>query len=195
MADKLSKTAQPATKKPAAKKPAAKKPAAATSRAAAVAAAAASATRSDPKERLAHAVDEAQARASAAGKVITEKAGEFKEKFSADAKVYGEQAREKAGELAEDGKARASDAIAGLGKVVAESSSMIDEKLGSKYGDYARTAARSLEETAAKLEAKDVAELGEDAREFVRKSPGVAIGAAAVAGFILARLFRGSRND
>ena len=33
-----------------------------------------------------------------------------------------------------------------------------------------------------------------DAREMVRKSPGVAVGIAAVAGFLLARLFRGSRD-
>jgi hypothetical protein len=33
--------------------------------------------------------------------------------------------------------------------------------------------------------------LGNDAREFVRKSPGTAVGLAALAGFLFARLFRG----
>ena len=59
-----------------------------------------------------------------------------------------------------------------------------------KYGDYARTASRTLQETAAKLDQKSVEELGEDAREFVRKSPAAAVGLAALAGFLLARLFR-----
>ncbi len=149
----------------------------------------------DAKARFASAVDEAKQGASAATKAVGEKASELRTKISADAKVYGGQAKEKAGELANDGKARASDAIASIGKAVADSSSVIDEKLGTKYGDYARTAARSLEETAAKIEAKDLNELGEDAREFVRKSPGVAIGVAAVAGFLLARVLKGSNND
>ena len=69
----------------------------------------------------------------------------------------------------------------------------IDEKVGEQYGDYARKASRSLQEASAKLEAKSVDEIGEDAREFVRKSPGTALGIAAIAGFIIARLFRGSK--
>ena len=40
------------------------------------------------------------------------------------------------------------------------------------------------------LDQKSVEELGEDAREFVRKSPAAAVGLAALAGFLLARLLR-----
>mgnify|MGYP000951480368 CR=1 FL=1 len=87
------------------------------------------------------------------------------------------------------------DAISSLGKIVSDNAGVIDEKLGTRYGDYARTAARSMQETAAKIEAKDLAELGEDAKEFVRKKPGVAIGIAAVVGFFVARLFRGGSSD
>ena len=107
-----------------------------------------------------------------------------------EAKVYGERARTRAGELATDGKAAASDAIASLGKTVGETAEQIDERFGEQYGDYARSASRTLAETSAKLEAKSVEEIGEDAREMVRKSPAVAVGIAAVAGFLLARLFR-----
>jgi hypothetical protein len=78
--------------------------------------------------------------------------------------------------------------------IVSDNAAVIDEKLGLKYGDYARKAASTLQDTAVRLDEKDLAELGEDAKEFVRKSPGVAIAGAAVAGFLLARLFRGS-ND
>ncbi|MFD2578619.1 hypothetical protein ACFSTD_08535 [Novosphingobium colocasiae] len=38
---------------------------------------------------------------------------------------------------------------------------------------------------------KSLDELGEDAVDFVRKSPGVAIGAAIAAGFMLGRMFKG----
>ena len=78
---------------------------------------------------------------------------------------------------------------------MADNADTIDEKLGTRYGDYARTAARSMQETAAKIEAKDIGELGEDAKEFVRKSPGLAIGIAAVAGFLVSRLFKGSSSN
>ena len=69
-----------------------------------------------------------------------------------------------------------------------------DEKPGEQYGDYAHKASRSLQETSAKLESKSVEELGEDAREMVRKSPGVAVGVAAVFGFFLARLLGGRKR-
>ena len=62
--------------------------------------------------------------------------------------------------------------------------------MGAKYGDYARSASTSLNEYAAKLDAKSVDDIVEDGRQFVRKSPGTAIGIAAVAGFFLSRLFR-----
>ena len=104
------------------------------------------------------------------------------------------QAKEKAAGYANDGKARASEAIAGLGKLVADNAGMIEDKVGPKYGDYARSAAQSMQDAAARLDAKDLDELAEDAKDFVRKSPGLAVGIAAVAGFMLARMLRGSRD-
>ena len=59
-----------------------------------------------------------------------------------------------------------------LGQAVGDSAHVVDEKLGAKYGDYARTASRSLQEAAASLDQKSIDELGEDARTMVRKSPG-----------------------
>lgn len=164
--------------------------------------AAASANGGEARAKFTKAIEEARAGAQALTKEAQAKAGAYKEQLTAksgdwagDAKEYADQAKVKAKELAVDGKARASDAIAGLGKVVSDNAGTIDEKLGTRYGDYARTAARSMQETAAKLEAKELGELGDDAKDFVRKSPGLAIGIAAVAGFMLARLFKGSSDD
>lgn len=103
-------------------------------------------------------------------------------------------AKTKAADVAVDAKGAASEGIASLGQVVGDTATRIDERLGEQYGDYARKASRTLAETSAKLEAKSVEEIGEDAREFVRKSPGVAVGVAAIAGFVIARMFRGSRD-
>ncbi|MEE4154057.1 MAG: hypothetical protein V2I27_07845 [Erythrobacter sp.] len=111
-----------------------------------------------------------------------------------EARVYGEKAKARAGTLAVDAKAAASDGLSSLGQMVSESAATIDERFGEQYGDYARSASRTLAETSAKLEAKSVDELGDDAREFVRRSPGVAVGMAAIAGFMLARMLRGPRG-
>lgn len=182
----------PAPKKaPARKKPAApRKPKAAT-----VAVAAAEA----PKAKFAKAIEDAKAgvqtlktEAQAKAEVYREKAAATGGELLDEAKAIGNQARERAAELAVEGKAKASDAIAGIGQIVAENAPAIDEKLGPKYGDYARSAARTMQETAARLEAKDLNELGDDAKEFVRKKPGLAVGLAAVAGFMIARLFKKS---
>ena len=46
-----------------------------------------------------------------------------------------------------------------------------------------------------KARAKDLNELGDDAKQFVRKSPALALGIAAVAGFLVSRLFKGGSNN
>lgn len=150
------------------------------------------------KSHFARAVEEAKAGAQALGKEAQERAGTYREKAShagsewaSEARARGDQAKGKAAELANEGKASASKAISTLSKMVEENAVTIDEKIGAKYGDYARSAARSMQDAADKLDAKDLNELGEDAKEFVRKSPGLAVGMAAIAGFMLARLFKG----
>lgn len=153
----------------------------------------------EAKARFARAVEEAKAGVQALGKEAQGKAGAYKEKiagagteFADEAKAKGAQAKDVAADLATQGKAKASEAMSALGTLVADNAAVIDEKVGAKYGDYARSAARSMQDAAAKLDAKDINELGEDAKEFVRKSPGLAVGMAAAAGFLIARLFRGS---
>lgn len=154
------------------------------------------------KGRFTKAIEEAKAGAEALKGEALEKGAAYKAKVSGttadwmdEAKTYAGQAREKGAALAVEGKTRASDALTTLGKTISDNAATIDEKLGVQYGDYARSAARSIQETAAKLEAKDLAELGDDMKEFVRKSPGVAIGVAAVAGFAIAKLLSGKSDD
>ena len=185
-------------KKTAAKKPSAPKKSAATVKAKT----AAKPETGKAKAKFSAAIDEARAGAQALRVEAQQKAGAYKDQLAtrsedwvADAKDLAGQAKERASTMAVDGKAKASDAMSTLGKLVADNAGTIDEKLGTRYGDYARTAARSMQETAAKIEAKDINELGDDAKDFVRKSPGLAIGIAAVAGFMLSRLFKGSSND
>ena len=146
----------------------------------------------EAKARFSKALEEAKGGAAALGGAAQDRAGAYADKLSSKGNDLVETAKERAAALAEDGKARASDALAGLGKVVSDNAPALDEKLGPQYGDYARTAARSIQDVAARIDAKDLNELGDDVAAFVRKSPGLAVGLAAVAGFMLARLFKGS---
>ena len=94
------------------------------------------------------------------------------------------------------GLERSSEALANVSKLVGDTAAGLDDRLGAEYGDYARQAAGAIENAANKLAAKDADELIEDTREFVRKSPGIALAGAAIVGFALARLVKtGLDND
>lgn len=194
-------------------KPAAKPRATAAKKAPVKAPPAKASNTAEAKAKFSKALEEAKAGAAALGAEARDRAGSLtadaRGKADAyrsqalakssdwvdDAKVYGEQAKKKAGELAVEGKTRASDALSGLGKLVSDNAPVLDDRFGTKYGDYARTASRKMQETAASIDAKNLDEIGEDAREFVRKSPALAVGLAAVAGFFIARLFSGSNKS
>lgn len=190
MADATTATTK---KKTPARKPAAKRTPAKT--------AAVATHRTEAKSRFNSALEEAKAGAAALKAEAADRATAYRdqakgrsEDWVAEAKAYGKQAKGKSKELATEGKGKASEALSSLGKMVSDNATAIDEKFGAQYGDYARKASRSLHDASVKLDQKTVDDLSEDAREMVRKSPGLAVGLAAVAGFMLARMFRGSRD-
>lgn len=161
---------------------------------------------SNAKSRFGKAIEEAKAGAEALKQEAMDRSaaytGAAREKIAGstadwqgEAKAYAGQAKEKATTFAKEGKTKASDALAAVGKTIADTAPTVDEKLGPQYGDYARSAARWTQETAAKLEAKELGEIGEDIKTFVRNSPGAAIGIAAVAGFVVARMLGGGNSE
>ena len=101
-----------------------------------------------------------------------------------------EQAADKARGFVGQGMERSAEALANVGKLVGDTAAGLDDRLGEEYGDYARRAAQALESTANRLASKDPDELIDDTRNFVRKSPGVALAGAAIVGFALARLVK-----
>lgn len=118
------------------------------------------------------------------------KAGEIGDEVTRLAGQAGDRARE----LARQGKDKTASGLDSLAKVIEDSASTVDDKLGKQYGDFARSAATTVAGLAGTLEQQDIDELVESTREFVKKSPAVAIGSAAVVGFMLARLLRGSNR-
>jgi ElaB/YqjD/DUF883 family membrane-anchored ribosome-binding protein len=146
--------------------------------------------RDEAKSRFNAALEEARAGAAALGAEARDRVGAYGTQARTRGNDWADDAKTKAGELAVQGKSKASEALTGLSRLVNDNAPTIDENIGPRYGDYARSASRKLEETATALDRKSVEELGEDAREFVRKSPAAAVGLAALAGFLLARLLR-----
>jgi len=112
-----------------------------------------------------------------------------------DMKNIKSQATDSVRETADKGKARATEAISGISDKIRETAHTIDENLGDKYGGFARNAADTIDEFAEKLDTKNVDDIIEDTRGFVRKSPALAIGAAAAVGFLITRLIRAGKND
>ncbi len=123
------------------------------------------------------------------------KTEDVKAKVKADINNFKSKATDSAKAAAEKGKDRATEAVGSIGKLIRDSAATIDDNVGKQYGDYARSAADMVDGFAGKMDAKDVDAIAEDARQFVRKSPAVAIGAAAAIGFVLARLVRSGGKD
>jgi ElaB/YqjD/DUF883 family membrane-anchored ribosome-binding protein len=109
-------------------------------------------------------------------------------------KIAG-QAADKTRGLVGQGLERSSEALANVSKLVGDTASGLDERLGAEYGDYARKAAGAIEDVANSLASKDPDQLIDDTRDFVRKSPGVALAGAAIVGFALARLVKSGFDD
>ncbi|WP_336961163.1 hypothetical protein [Sphingobium aquiterrae] len=105
------------------------------------------------------------------------------------------QAAKTARSAADTAKDKTGSTMQGLARLISDTAGTVDAKLGPQYGDYARYAAEAVAGAAKSLDAKDIDQLASEARNFVRKSPAVAIGAAAVVGFVLMRLAKGSGGE
>ena len=112
------------------------------------------------------------------------------EKLRGGGEKLASQAGDKARGFVSQGLERASETLANVSKMVSDTAGGIDERLGEDYGDYARKAASAIDRASTSLGSKNPDELIDDTREFVRKSPGIALAGAAVVGFVLARLIK-----
>ncbi len=125
-----------------------------------------------------------KAGATKAAATKTDTTGDFKDRALTKAKTAATQ-----------GKERTGNAIENLSRMIEDSAKTIDDNVGEKYGNYARSAADAVSSLAEKLNGKEIDDMVEDARSFVRKSPAAAIGAAAVVGFLVSRLIKSGMDD
>jgi ElaB/YqjD/DUF883 family membrane-anchored ribosome-binding protein len=105
------------------------------------------------------------------------------------------QAADKLRGFADDGKGRVTGLLEDVSEVINDAARSVDERLGGDYGDYAHRAAGAVADFADRIRDKSVDDIMDDTRDFVRKSPVIAIGLAAVAGFALLRVIKTGLDD
>lgn len=127
---------------------------------------------------------------------VTAKAQARFEDIRAEAGEFAGKAGETIREAAGTGKTKAADALHGIADAVRTLAGKAEDAgAGAQAGDFARKAAESMDKLSDVLKDKSFDDLGQDMRQFVREKPAVAIGAAAVLGFALARMLKSSGDD
>jgi ElaB/YqjD/DUF883 family membrane-anchored ribosome-binding protein len=169
--------------KPAAKRPATRK--AATAKVPAVKAVAAKTAAKSPVTK-APATKSAKPAPKAAAKPVGALQGEAQNMFG--------KVKSSARDAASSGKDKATFALSEVSAMVGNVAGALDDKVGPQYGDYARKAADAVSGLADTLKSKNIDDILEEARTFVRKRPAVTIGAAAALGFVLTRIVRAGDN-
>jgi ElaB/YqjD/DUF883 family membrane-anchored ribosome-binding protein len=97
--------------------------------------------------------------------------------------------------FADEGKGRVTGLLENVSEVINDAARSVDERLGEDYGDYAHRAASAVADFAGRIRDRSVDDIVDDTRDFVRKSPAIAIGIAAVAGFALIRVVKSGLDD
>ena len=113
---------------------------------------------------------------------------------TAGTKVRDEAANRTRGFVGQ-GLSSGSATLGNVANIIEDTVEQIGERLGPQYADYARTASQTIQRYATTLENKDPDELVDDARELIRRSPGVALAGAAIVGFGLVRLLKAGLEE
>lgn len=117
------------------------------------------------------------------------------DKVKEQASAMAGEATDAARKAANTGKEKAVEALDGVAKLAEDAAKAVDDHLGANYGDYARKASSTVAGVASSLQSKEIDDLIDDTKAFVRKSPVVAISAAVAVGFLLTRLIKLGGND
>lgn len=143
--------------------------------------------------------DDVAGKASRTARKVSDKASEVIVEVKEDVGVFAEKAGSGAKSAASSGKDMAADAVKGLADAARQMAGKLDdgktESGNAKAAEYARKAADGMDRFSESLKQKDIEEIADDARTAVRNNPAIAVGAAAVIGFALARFLKGSGGN
>ena len=116
-------------------------------------------------------------------------------KASDEAGRLRDKATEAARGYAETGRDQTASILDHVAQLVQNAAGKVEGQVGDQYADYVRKAADSLTSASETLRSKEIDELLGDARDYIKSSPALAIGAAAAAGFLLARVIKAGQPD
>lgn len=108
---------------------------------------------------------------------------------------YADQATGKAREYAEGAKDKAADGLHSAADAARDVADKLAETQAAPVADYARRAAEGIDRFSETLQTKSLDELLSDVRRLVRGNPAVAVGAAAVVGFAIARFLKATPQN
>jgi hypothetical protein len=124
----------------------------------------------------------------------SEKLSRARERAKEEAVRLRGQATDRARSAAETGKTRATETIDGFARAVHEAAGNLEQQVNPQIAQYAHRAADALDSLSDSLRNKSVDELIDNARDFARRSPAVAIGAAVAVGFALSRFLKATSS-
>lgn len=130
-------------------------------------------------------------KASSAYDSLKDKAGDYAEK----AGDYADKAGAKVKDAATSGKDMAADGLHNLADATRNVAGKYADGKAKPVADYAAKAADGLDRFSGTLKNKSVDDLTSDAKGFVKEHPAIAVGAAALIGFALARFLKSSGSD
>ena len=143
--------------------------------------------------------DDVAGKTSRAAKKAGEKASDVIVEVKGEVADIAAKAGSSAKSAASTGKDYAAEAVHGLADAARQMASKLDdgkaEGGNAKAAEFARKAADGMDKFSTKLRDKNVDEIAEDARSVVRQNPAIAVGAAAIIGFALARFLKGNGDD
>ncbi len=93
-------------------------------------------------------------------------------------------------EVVEDGKAQITSALNEVATAAHEIADKLNENGGGTVSPYIVRVATTVEGWSQDIQRKSPTEIGNDVRDFARRSPGLAIGLAIAAGLIVTRLLK-----
>jgi deferrochelatase/peroxidase EfeB len=92
-------------------------------------------------------------------------------------------------------KDRATEGLGTLAHAVRQTTERLRDEQHGTIAEYAERAAEQLERFSDNLRQKDVSELLRDAQRFARRQPALFIGGSFVAGLLIARFLKSSRES
>jgi hypothetical protein len=126
-------------------------------------------------------------RQRATGKIARESGKQFK--------ALQTKSAEKVRQFAETGKGRVDENLDAVIELADRGAQTIEERYGEEYGRYARKAADYVTSFAGNIRNKNVDDLLEDSRTFVRQNGLTAVLGAVLAGFVATRIVRAGLDE